>query len=181
MKERQTTSVFLPWEPHELLASLPLICDVLQLLCCKLQDFIFLLPQHPCKCGVNSPFDSSGTPVWWDFSLPQVPLLASSDCDLGTFKCTIEFLSQVFLVQVHHDFWYCHLPMGLHMPFWGHHCMDEPVLRGSVLSRTGSWEPVLSTSPTYQPDAVWWLWLLRPMRMVNLVAQNSPMTPPQTM
>ena len=128
VKERQTTSVFLPREPHELLASLPLICDAHQLLCCKLQDFIFLLPQHPCKCDVNSPFDSSGTPVWWDFSLPQIPLLASSGCDLGTFKCTTEFLSHVFLVQVHHDFRYCYLSMCLCMPFWGHHCLVDPVL-----------------------------------------------------
>ena len=66
-KERQTTSVLLSREPHELLASLPLIRDVLQLLGCKPQDCIFLLPQHPYKCGVSSPLDSSGTPVWWDF------------------------------------------------------------------------------------------------------------------
>ena len=31
------------------------------------------------------------------FSLPWVPLLASSDCDLGTFKYTTEFLSLIFL------------------------------------------------------------------------------------
>ena len=125
-KERQTTSVLLPWEPQELLASLPLIRDVLQLLGCKPQDCIFLLPQHPCKCGVSSPLDSSGTSVWW-FSLPQVLLLASSDCDLRTFKCTTEFLSHLFLCS-------CIMTSGIFTCPWVFicpfevHCLVEAVL-----------------------------------------------------
>ena len=40
------------------------------------------------------------------------------------------------------------------------------------------WSCSIGTSPMYQHDGVWWLWLLGPMRMINLVAYNSSMTPP---
>ena len=67
-------------------------------------------------------------------------------------------------------------------------CVTAPWLRvwslvhGSSHALLGSpllgWACSIGTSPTYQPDGVWWLWLLGPMRIINLVAYNSPMTPP---
>ena len=61
------------------------------------------------------------------FSLPRVPLLASSDCDLGTFKCTTEFLSHLFLCS-------CIMTSGIFTCPWVFtfpfevHCLVEAVL-----------------------------------------------------
>ena len=56
-------------------------------------------------------------------------------------------------------------------------------VHGSSQALLGSpllgWACSIGTSPTYQPDGVWWLWLLGPMSMINLVAYNSPMNRPQ--
>ena len=49
------------------------------------------------------------------FSLPRVPLLASSDCDLGTFKCTTEFLSHIFLCN-------CTMTLGIITCSWVFTC-----------------------------------------------------------
>ena len=65
-------------------------------------------------------------------------------------------------------------------------CVTAPWLRiwslvhGSSHALVGStllgWACSIGTSPTYQPDGVWWLWLLGPMRIINFVAYNSSMT-----
>ena len=99
------------------------------------------------------------------FSLPQVPLLASSDCDLGTFNAPLNFSHTFSLCN-------CTMTSGVVTCPWVFTCPFGSPLFG--------WACSIGISPTYQPDRVWWLWLLGPKRIINLVAYNSPMTPPPT-
>ena len=97
------------------------------------------------------------------FSLPQVPLLASSDCDLGTFNAPPNFSHTFSLCN-------CTMTSGVVTCPWVFTCPFGSPLFG--------WACSIGISPTYQPDRVWWLWLLGPKRIINLVAYNSSMTPP---
>lgn len=52
--------------------------------------------KHPqTDCG--QPAQVTGVPVWQGWTLPQVPFLFSSDCDLVTLKCNNEIPSCLFL------------------------------------------------------------------------------------